>query len=76
MDFYNRVSEEGRAVRLKELRREPELTETPSSSPADLVERDGVVAQRQTDRQPADLLDGHGTPSPKLPGGHTPKHKL
>ena len=45
-------------------------------SPADLVERNSGVSQRQTDKQPADLLDDQGTPSPRVTGEHTHKHKL
>ena len=44
----------------------------PVTSPADLVERNGVVSQPQADKQPADLLDGQGTPGQRQDRGHKP----
>ncbi len=44
----------------------------PPPSPADLVERNGAAAQPQTDKQPAERLNGQGTPSQQQDGGHKP----
>lgn len=45
-------------------------------SPADLVERNSVASQQQTDKRSADLVERAGPPSPKPNGGRTPRHRL